>query len=297
MRALVTGANGFIGRHVVRCLLEKGVEVVGLGRSATSTLPGVRMISADLLYDEHLDEAVRSASADLLIHLAWYAEPGAYWTSPLNEEWVRATARLVEAFCSNGGNRVVGAGTCAEYDWSQGYCQEASKALRPATPYGVAKDAARRATVAACAAHGVPSAWVRIFIPIGPGESPQRLVPSVIAVLRGARDPFVIDGAASRDFLHVSDVAAGLVRVALADAVGEYNVCSGIPTRIADLIGHLARHLGADAASLERLFARREGEPLVLYGDCHRLQRLGWRSAFSIAEAIEDIASRASEAG
>ena len=58
------------------------------------------------------------------------------------------TTRLVEAFCIAGGQKVVIAGTCAEYDWTHCYCQEDSTPLHPATLYGTAKDATRRLAMA-----------------------------------------------------------------------------------------------------------------------------------------------------
>ena len=56
---------------------------------------------------------------EVLIHLAWYAEHGKYWTSPENVRWVEASLALLRGFAAAGGRRVVMAGTCAEYEWSR----------------------------------------------------------------------------------------------------------------------------------------------------------------------------------
>jgi nucleoside-diphosphate-sugar epimerase len=291
MRALVTGASGFIGQDVVHCLLREGVDVVALGRGDGPQRDQVERIHADLLRSDRLDDLLGSVRATLLVHLAWYTEHGAFWSSPLNREWVDATSRLVDAFCRSGGERVLGVGTFAEYEWSEECCREASTPLRPATVYGVAKDAARRATASICESFGVSSAWARIFIPIGTQDAPRRLVPSVIDVLQGAREPFAIDGSAARDFLHVSDIAAGLVAVARSEVVDAINVCAGVPTRIADIVAHLACRLDADPRPLERRFARRQDEPLTLYGDARKVHSLGWRPELSIMDALDRILS------
>jgi len=286
LRALVTGATGFVGRAVVDSLGRRGVEVVTLGRHADCD------VRVDLLDVAPLDAAMRRAAADALIHVAWYAEHGKFWTAPVNTQWVAASERLVEAFCRAGGRRVVGVGTCAEYEWArEAFCVEATTPLRPATLYGASKHQANQALTAICTTHGVPFAWARLFIPIGKGEPPGRLIPSVIAALRDEREPFAIGGAASRDFLHVGDVGEALVALALSDGVGAFNVGAGQPTRIADMVDYLSAVLGKDAEPLRRLYAMRAGEPVSLYGDTTRLRALGWSPRVSMQAALDLILS------
>lgn len=282
MRALVTGATGFVGRTVVDSLRRRGVEIVTLGRH-----PGCD-VRADLLADAPLDAAMTRAAADVLVHVAWYAEHGKFWAAPVNAQWVTASECLAEAFCRAGGRRVVGVGTCAEYEWSQeAFCVEDTTPLRGATLYGACKNQANQAMAAICARQGVPFAWARLFIPIGKGEPPGRLIPSVIATLRGEREPFAIGGAALRDFLHVSDVGEALATLAMSDATGAFNVGAGRPTRIADMVDHLAHVLRKDAGPLERLYTMRPGEPVSLYGDTTRLRALGWSPKVSVQAALD----------
>jgi len=282
VRALVTGATGFVGRAVIDGLRRRGAAVVTLGRHAECDL------RVDLLDDAPLDAAMKQAAADTLIHVAWYAEHGKFWTAPVNTQWVSASERLVEAFCRAGGRRVVGVGTCAEYEWAhEAFCVEATTPLRAATLYGASKHQANQALTAICATHGVPFAWARLFIPIGKGEPPGRLIPSVIAALCGEREPFAIVGAALRDFMHVSDVGDALVALALSEGIGAFNVGAGQPTRIADMVDHLATALGKDAEPMRRLYAMRAGEPASLYGDTTRLRALGWSPLLSIEAALD----------
>ena len=229
---------------------------------------------------------VKAAGASHLLHLAWYAEHGKYWDSPLNLRWVDASTRLVEAFCQSGGQQVVMVGTCAEYDWDCAWCREDHTPLAPATLYGIAKDATRRLVMAVCAQHGVRCAWGRVFLPYGAGESSQRLIPSLISVFRGLRAPFGVNAPAFRDFLHVSDVAQGLVTLLLKGADGAYNVSLGQPVQLANVLRELAGLLQADPEPMLTLSEKRAGEPALLVGENIKLQSLGWQPALTLGHGL-----------
>lgn len=282
MRVLLTGASGFLGRYVLNQLTRQGINVVVVGRSRPAVHEG-DFIEADLLQKDDCLAAVQRARATHLIHLAWYAEHGHYWESPLNLRWLEASIRLVEAFCSAGGQKVVAAGTCAEYDWSYGYCREDTTPLAPASMYGTAKDATRRLVAAICSAHQVPFAWGRIFLPYGHGEDGRRLVPSLIEVFQGKRTPFGVNATAYRDFLHAEDVARGFVSLLLSDAAGNYNISSGQPAQIAEVVRLIASTLGGDPSNVLDLSTERPGEPEMLIGDSRKLKALGWQPVYSIA--------------
>ena len=283
MRVLLTGATGYLGRPVLKALLAAGHEVTVLGRQAPPESPGLRWVPADLLSPLDLKALLGPLQATHLLHLAWYVEHGLYWTSPLNFRWVDASLRLLEAFCDTGGQRVVVAGTCAEYDWSHGYCIEELTPCRPATVYGAAKHACHLMAQALCSARSVSLAWGRLFMSYGPGEAPQRLVPALREVFQGRRAPFGIHASAYRDLLHVDDVAAGFSRLLLSDLEGAVNLCSGQPLRLQQLAEMLALRYGADpevVLSLSRVLA---GDPPLLVGDCTRLKVLGWSPTVPLA--------------
>ena len=284
MKVLMTGASGFLGRHVVKVLQSQGIEVVAIGRATPPS--GVQLIKADLLNTPNLDQLVQQVQAPFLLHFAWYTEHGKYWDSPLNLRWSDATTRLVEAFCFGGGRHVVVSGTCAEYDWDHAYCQEDSTPLTPRTLYGTAKDATRRLTMAICAQHQVSCAWGRVFFPYGLGESPSRLIPSLIDAFRGDREPFGVNAKAFRDFLHADDVAHGLVTLLTRNANGAYNLCSGEPTRLAEVVTTLASLLGVDPGPILARTTDRPGEPPLLFGESTKLRALGWEPTLTLSQGL-----------
>lgn len=292
MKVLLTGASGFIGRYVLNALQRHGIETVAVGRTRPHT--SISFIEADLLTTGDFNRLIQGTETTHLLHLAWYTEHGKYWTSPLNLRWVEATTRLVEAFCASGGQQVVIAGTCAEYDWTYGYCREDTTPLNPATLYGVAKDTARRLASTVCAQHQVPCAIGRIFLPFGYGESANRLIPSLVDVYRGVLLPFSVNAYSYRDFLHASDAAEGFVRLLTRGASGAYNVSSGEPTRLAEVVIALANLIGADPAPVLALAADRPGDPPLLVGESLKLKALGWQPALSLSQGLERMLHEAS---
>jgi len=285
MKVLLTGASGFIGSYVLNALQNHGIEVVAIGR--TQPQATIEFIEADLLGIRNFVPLLQQAQATHLLHLAWYAEHGKYWTSPLNLRWTEATVRLVQDFCSIGGKQVIIAGTCAEYDWSYGYFRENDTLLNPDTLYGAAKDATRRLVKAICTQYQVPYAWGRIFQPFGYGENTKRLIPSLIEVFQGVRAPFEINTLAYRDFLHASDVAAGFISLILKNAHGEYNICSGEPVRLTKIIKILASLFDMDPTPLLVLTAHKFGDPSMLVGENIKLKALGWQPELTLRQGLE----------
>ena len=285
MRVLLTGASGFLGRYVLGQLTKRGIDTIVVGRSRPAEHGG-DFIRTDLLQNNDCSAVVQRARATHLLHLAWYAEHGTYWTSPLNLRWLEASVRLVETFCSAGGQKVVAAGTCAEYDWSCGYCHEDTTPLTPASMYGTAKDATRRLAAAVCSAHQVAFAWGRIFLPYGQGEDSRRLIPSLIEVFQRRRPPFGVNATAYRDFLHAEDVARGFIQLLLSDAEGAYNISSGQPTQIAEVVRLIASAVNGDSRIILDLSSERPGEPEMLIGDSRKLKALGWQATHAMIDNI-----------
>jgi nucleoside-diphosphate-sugar epimerase len=286
MKVMVTGASGFLGRYVVASLLNSGFNVVAVSREKSGHIDDVEYIPFDLLDPGGHHELIRSAGATHLIHLAWYAEHGKYWSSSLNLDWVQATARLAQAFCEVGGQHIIAAGTCAEYDWSEGYCRETMTPVRPDSVYGTAKATTHRLLEALAESFSVRCAWARIFFPFGAGENRERLVSALIDALRGTRAPFGVNGACSRDFLHASDVAEGLKALLAARAHGAFNISAAEPVQIRELVEMLARQLHASPDPILELPSSRVNEAMLVVGDNARLRSLGWKPQLSMSEGL-----------
>jgi nucleoside-diphosphate-sugar epimerase len=273
-RVLVTGASGFVGRWTLAPLVSRGYDVHVADLIQPEGIPGgVTWHPADLLAPGTSARLVSDIRPSHLLHLAWYAAHGLFWNAPDNIPFVQASLELLRAFREGGGSRAALAGTCAEYDWSQGYCREGVTPLNPATLYGTAKDALRRLLAAYAEVSGLSWAWGRPFLLYGPHEHPQRLVASIVRSLLAGREARLSHGRQLRDFMHVEDVAGAFVAMLDCEVQGPVNIATGTPTSIRELAGRLASALGASHLLRFGAIEAAANDPPVLFGDAQRLTR------------------------
>jgi nucleoside-diphosphate-sugar epimerase len=287
---LVTGATGFVGRHAVDALVARGHEVVAVTsrEAGEESRPGVRWIRTDLLEPGAAGELTAAAPSAQLLHLAWYAEHGAFWRSPRNLQWVGASLELLRAFSEAGGARAVVAGTCAEYAWGlQGRCVEGRTPTAPATLYGAAKDGLRVVAEAYAGQQGLSLAWGRIFFTFGPEEPAGRLVPSVARALLSGEPAPVTHGEQIRDFLAVDELGDAFAALLDSSVQGPVNLASGEPIALRDLVAMVGEATGRPELIRYGALAARPDEPAAIVGDVARLrQEVGWQPRAPLGDGL-----------
>jgi nucleoside-diphosphate-sugar epimerase len=288
-RILLTGATGFIGRYCLQLLSEsKNFEIHAVSSKQKNDWSDVHWHQTDLLDSGQVSELLAQVKPSHLLHFAWYAVPGKYWSSIENIRWVQASLALLHAFSLHGGQRAVMAGTCAEYDWKYGYCSENITPLVPATLYGTCKHSLQMMLNAFSKQAGISSSWGRIFFLYGPHEYPQKLVSSVIRSLVRGKPARCTHGNQIRDYLYVQDVAEAFIALLNSKVQGPVNIASGHPITLKDIILKIAKETNRQNLVELGVIPTPANEPHLLIADVKRLSdEVGWRPKYDLDHGLE----------
>jgi GDP-4-dehydro-6-deoxy-D-mannose reductase len=246
--ALVIGAGGFVGRHLVAALHADGWQVVGAGRSGLATgLPAaVEMMRGDIRDDLFLREVFASQHFDAIFHLAGLDASAT--AMELYRANVLGTAALLGAVRGLGRPelKIVLLGSSAQYGAARDNPITEESVADPVTSYGVSKACCDMMGRALFKETGQNVFRARAFNVVGPGQSAAflqgRIVKQITEAEEGRLPPVVTTGdlSAYRDFIDVRDVAAGLIAIAKSGNAGEaYNLCSGQAVQTSSLVGFL----------------------------------------------------------
>jgi nucleoside-diphosphate-sugar epimerase len=292
MKVLVTGACGFVGSRVVASLAAGRHEVIGLRRprpprGAPPDSPCAALVDCDLGDAARLASVLAEHRPEAVVHLAWFTQHGAYWSAPENCDCVVQGLQLVRLAAEHGCRRFVGAGTCAEYDWSYERPVENQTPCAPRSLYGASKLALFLVAERLSAVMGMSLAWARYGFLFGPGESEGRLVSAAITALGAGRDFACSAGTQIRDFVYVDDAAAATAALLDSEVVGPVNIGSGEAVSIRRLIELVVELIGHAGRPLYGAVPPRNGDPAVLVPDLSRLlDEVGWRPQTTLREAL-----------
>jgi nucleoside-diphosphate-sugar epimerase len=296
-RVLVTGATGFIGRHMPPLLQARGFETHVTARGAITQSAGVIAHGVDLLRQDDAQRLIREIRPDIIIHTAWYVAHGRFWNAPENTDWLEASTALAAYAAEAGARRFIGLGTCAEYATEatdDAYPWPENRRIAPATPYGEAKAAlARRLAEKAEARARFGFAWARLFHLFGPGENPARLVPSIMIALREGREAQCSSGRPVRDFISTHNAAAAIAALATSEVTGPVNIASGAPISIAAMARLIAGITGRPDLLRLGALPDRPNEPPYMVAQTGRLRRaVGFTAPVSIAAELRNLQIR-----
>lgn len=294
MRALITGATGFVGSKLLALLLEQGDEVAVLRRPGGDPwrighrLPSVRTIWGDLSDVEQVEPQVTRFVPEVVFHLAWRSMDRAARRDPAQQFANRhASLSLLRIAAEAGCRTWVGLGSQAEYGFPNRVVDE-SILTAPRDAYGMAKVETCSATRRLAADLGVRFLWLRLFSAYGPADHPSAFIPYVAQTLLRGERPCLTTGTQLWDYLYVADAADAICRAAQTRAAeGIFNLGSGealpireVAERIRDLInprlplGFGEMPIAADSST-------------HLQADVSRLVRVtGWQPSTSLDEGL-----------
>ena len=307
MRAVITGAGGFVGGHLCAYLLaHTDWELTGTVYphpvETQPQEPRLRLEHADLRDPEIVQALVSEVHPDYIFHLAAqsfvpvsFADP---WDTLQNN--IRAQLNLLEAVRRSGREvRVLVIGSNEEYGAPQPgeLPQTEESPLRPNNPYAVSKVAQDFMGLQYYLAYGLPVVRVRPFNHTGPGQAPRFVVPAfasqIARIEAGLQEPVMKVGnlEAARDFTDVRDIVRAYYLAASQGEPGEvYNLASGRPQSVREVLETLLSYSQA-AIRVERDPERyRPVDVPVAYGAASKFRRLtGWKPEIPFAQTLQDV--------
>ena len=309
VKALVSGAHGFVGSHLARALLERGDEVRVLDRPAPrladvggerrsgldllSIRDEVELVEADLRDADAVTTAVEGA--DSVFHLAAQTIVGVARESPLEtfEVNVRGAWNVFEACRTHAVDRVVFASSDKAYGASPELPYREDFPLRAAYPYDASKAAADTIARSYANAYGLPLAVTRFANIYGGGDlNFSRLIPETVVALLDGRPPVIrSDGNPERDFLHVDDAVAAYLAIAAALADGgageAFNAGGERPHSVREVVELIAAAAGGGIAPDFRGAGNPDGEIDRQFVDSAKLRELtGWRPEVGLEDGL-----------
>ena len=308
MKALITGAAGFVGGHLARHLIDQDYSVAGVvlpqeARKAVETLPSeVSIIEADILDDELLNRAFADWEPGVVFHLAAFSNPESSWARARQtlEINILGSHNVLQAAVEAGvETRVLLVGSSQQY----GHVAETDQPMReglpqrPLTPYAVSKASQELLGLRFFLSEQLPVLLVRSFNHTGPGQSASYVCSNfarqVAEIESGLREPKIEVGnlSARRDFTDVRDVVRAYVRIAEAGNPGEpYNVCRGEAFSVQHILDALLELTDADVTVRVDMTRYHVLDAPLIVGDNSRLRfELGWEPSISLEQTLSDL--------
>lgn len=257
MKIAVTGATGFIGRHVLAALKNTGEEVVTVSRHTGSVIMDIAKLSQD--------SYAQLGCPDVLIHLAWDGLPNYkslhHFETELPKQYL-CLKQLIES----GLPKLVIAGTCFEYGMQSG-ALSADSILQPTNPYGYAKAALHQQLRFLQQTKSFQLSWARLFYLYGAGQAASSLYSQLQqAIARGDKTFNMSGGEQLRDFLPVEIAAQQLVQLALTDHNETVNICSGQAISVRRLVEQWCSEKNSDIHLKLGYYPYPDYEPMAFWG-------------------------------
>lgn len=295
-RILVTGGAGFIGVNLVAHLSESGdyeitvLDNESLGDRRHIEQFGIRFLSGDIRSETDLDVALEGQ--DAVVHLAADTRVMDSISDPLHNFEVNASGsfRLLQACRRCGVNRVVAASTGGAILGEAPAPVHEEMVARPLAPYGASKLAMEGYLSAFAGAYGMNACALRFSNVYGPGSLHKGSVVAhfLKSVLTGNDLTVYGDGSQVRDFLFVGDLVHGIRRAIEGEASGVYQLGSGRPTSINELISEIGRVIGVEPLPVRYADAR-PGEIHTTWCDISKARRkLGFDPSIPLRDRLEE---------
>ena len=269
---LVTGANGYIGSHVVKSLLKCGANVLAADISMEFVDPAAEQITGDI-FSTPLKDILNGRHPDACLHLAWRA--GFQHGSPLHMEMLSAHYNFLSQAADHGIGQLAVMGSMHEVGYYEGAIDEDTP-CKPLSLYGIAKNALRQSTELLCREKGVVFQWLRGYYILGDDARNNSVFAKVIEAANAGKKEFpFVSGKKCYDFISVDGLADQIAAVLMQDKVnGVINCCSGKAEAIGTVMENFIRQHNLDISLKYGAFPDRAYDSPAIWGDDAKIRAI-----------------------
>ena len=241
-KVFILGCSGQVGSRLTLLLLKYGFIVHGVSGSKLCKINNRNHFCKKInLLDPRVSLNLDGFKPDVMVHTAWVTTPGVFWESPINDEWVKASKKIILEFEQSGGKYLVVTSSCAEYSWETSKPLSETSETNPNFNYGKTK----LELLNWMKGSNIPFLWTRTFFQFGLDEPIGRLIPSMVDSMLAGKEFEVHNPNDIRDFVYISDVAEVLSTLICKEQLGIVNIGTGngldirsVAQKIVDQIGH-----------------------------------------------------------
>jgi len=302
--ALVTGAEGFIGSHMVKFLHARDWNVIGSsqnGSASSPKLPNLRFAQCDLRNGQRVTQVLAQYQPTHIFHFGAQSLPTVSWANPVEtfESNIMGSLYLFEAVRHMKHPAViVSACSSAEYGHvpASAIPVTEEQPLRPLHPYGISKVCLDLLAREYFLDYKIPAVNLRLFNTTGPGktsDAPSDFVRQLIRIKKGLQPPVIEVGNLKprRAFLDVNDTVRGFYLAALKGKHGEaYNLCATRTHEIGELLRTAIRLSGVKAEVRPALRLMRPSDERIIFGSTRKIRKdTGWRPINSIEQTLKSM--------
>lgn len=273
MRILVTGANGYIGRHVVTSLLNIGNEVIACDINTTGVDSRAEKITVNL-FDHNIDNLFeRLGSPDICLHMAW--RNGFIHNSSTQMGDLSAHYIFLTTLIDGGLKHLAVMGSMHEVGYWEGAIDE-NTPCNPTSMYGIAKDALRKSIELYCNQKNVIFQWLRCFYILGDDTKNNSIFSKLLVAAKEGRKQFPFTSGKNKyDFINVDELAYLISKCILQNEItGIINCCKGEPISLGEKVESFIKENGLDIVLNYGAFPDRPYDSPCIYGNPSKINNI-----------------------